>query len=306
MPALRAPSRPASALVLAAACWGVGTALSKQAVAEVPPLALLPVQLGTSVVLLGGLALLRGERPPGGRQGRLLGRLGILNPGAAYALSLLGLTQVTASLSVVLWAAEPVLILVLAAALLGERPGVALVALSGVALAGLLLVLWDPAASGAAPGILLTVAGVACCALYTVATRRWLPDADSTLAVVLAQQVHALGFAALLLAAAAAAGLPVVPASLTPGGAASAAASGLVYYGLAYWAYLSGLRHVPASVAAASFYLIPVFGVAAASLLGDRLSPLQWAGAAVTVAAVALIAARQASPPAEARLQQTA
>ena len=45
----------------------------------------------------------------------LLGRLGLLNPGAAYALSLLGLTTITASLSVLLWALEPLMILFLAA-----------------------------------------------------------------------------------------------------------------------------------------------------------------------------------------------
>ena len=32
-------------LVLAAACWGIGTVVSKQAVAEIAPLTLLPIQL---------------------------------------------------------------------------------------------------------------------------------------------------------------------------------------------------------------------------------------------------------------------
>ena len=295
-----AVSRPVLALVLAAACWGTGTVLSKQAVAEVPPLALLPSQLAVSVAFLGAIALRRRERPPGGREGRLLGRLGLLNPGLAYALSLLGLTQVSASLSVLLWAAEPVLILVLAVLLLRERPRPALVALSGVAIGGLAIVLWDPAASGAVPGILLTLAGVGCCAMYTIATRRWLPDADSTLGVLFAQQAYALGFAIVLAVVAAAAGVVIMPKALTPAGVASTVASGLVYYGLAYWAYLTGLRHVPASVAAMSFYLIPVFGVAVAAAFGDRLAAVQWAGAMVVVVAVAAISLRTASaqPPA--------
>lgn len=292
MPLSGPPRRPVGALILAAACWGAGTAVSKQAVAEVPPLALLPVQLATSLLLIGAVARRRGERPPQGREGRLLGRLGLLNPGVAYALSLAGLTMITASLSVLLWAVEPVLILALAALLLGERPGWALVGLSAVAVAGLGLVLYDPSASGAALGVLLTVAGVGCCAAYTVASRRWLPGADSTLGVVVAQQAHALALALGLLALGALAGLPVVPSGLTAGGVVSALVSGLLYYGLAYWCYLTGLRSVPASVAAVSFYLIPVFGVGAALLFGERLGPAQWAGAAVVVAAVAAITVR--------------
>jgi probable blue pigment (indigoidine) exporter len=286
--------RAVGALILAAACWGAGTAISKQAVAEVPPLTLLPVQLAVSLAFIGAVARRRGERPPAGREGRMLGRLGLLNPGLAYALSLAGLTMITASLSVLLWAIEPVLILALAALLLRERPGWGLVALSSVAVAGLGLVLYDPAASGATLGVLLTVAGVGCCAVYTVATRRWLPGADSTLGVVVTQQAHALAFALGLLAVGALAGLPVLPSGLTVAGVGSALASGLVYYGLAYWCYLTGLRSVPASVAAVSFYLIPVFGVGAAFLLGERLGPAQWAGAAVVVGAVAAITVRTA------------
>ena len=58
-----------------------------------------------------------------------------------------------------------------------------------------------------------------------------------------------------------------------------------------HWFYLSALRTVPASLAASSFYLIPVFGVAAGSLLlGDRLEPVQWMGVIIVAVAVALIA----------------
>jgi probable blue pigment (indigoidine) exporter len=286
--------RPVLALTLAAACWGVGTVISKQAVAEVPPLTLLPVQLAVSVGFL--LVALRrvGERLPGDRGSRRLARLGILNPGLAYALSLLGLSQISASLSVLLWAAEPLLILLLAAWLLRERIGPSILILSAVALAGMLLVLYDPAASGALLGIALTLGGVGCCAIYTVVARRWLPGAGSTLGVVVTQQAYALGFAVALLGAAALVGAEVLPSRLTPAGVASTFTSGLVYYGLAYWFYLSGLRHVPASIAAASFYLIPVFGVAAATLLGDRLGPAQWLGAVLVMGAVGAIMVRTA------------
>jgi probable blue pigment (indigoidine) exporter len=221
----------------------------------------------------------------------MLGRLGILNPGTAYALSLLGLLTVSASLSVMLWALEPLLILVLAAAVLGERVTLAFVGLSLVAVAGMVVLLYEPAASGQLVGIVLTIAGVVCCAVYTVITRRLLPGtSDATAPVVFAQQAHALGFAVILLVGLAIAGGQVAPTSLTPVGLVSALASGVLYYAAAYWLYLSALRSVPASFAAVSFYLIPIFGVAGGTLvLNESLRPVQWAGVVVTLGATAAI-----------------
>ncbi len=77
----------------------------------------------------------------------LLGRLGLLNPGLAYALSLLGLTTITASLSVLLWALEPLMILFLAAWFLRERITPAFIVLSMIAVAGMVLIIYDPSSS---------------------------------------------------------------------------------------------------------------------------------------------------------------
>ena len=63
-----------------------------------------------------------------------------------------------------------------------------------------------------------------------------------------------------------------------------AVASGVVYYGLAFTAYVAGLRHVPAEVAGSLLPAIPVFGLTAAYVTGDRLSTLQWVGVALVVA----------------------
>lgn len=283
-------------LVLAAACWGTGTVASKQAVAEIAPLTLLPLQLAASVAVLLILTRARGIPLPSGHEGRLLGRLGLLNPGLAYALSLIGLAEITASLSVLLWATEPLFILALAAVILGERVGVAILAPSAIAIAGLGLVVLDPAAGGSALGIFLTVGGVVVCAVYTVATRKWLLGSDSTFGVVLAQQLCALAFAVVVVVALAATGRQMLPARVSAAGLVSAAASGLLYYAFAYSFYLSALRHVRASLAAASFYLIPVFGVAGGWLAGERLEPLQWLGAILVILSVAAITIRVARP----------
>jgi probable blue pigment (indigoidine) exporter len=285
-------------LILAATCWGVGTVISKAALAEVPPLTLLPLQLTASLVVLAVLMRSKGisfrtEGSP------LLGRLGLLNPGIAYALSLIGLTTITASLSVLLWALEPLMILFLAAWFLHERITPTFVVLSLVAFAGMGIVVFDPSAGAAAfIGVALTLAGIACCAVYSVATRRFIPDANETSQVALSQQAHALVLALVVVIVVGLAGGQIAPTSLSPLGLASAVGSGVLYYAAAYWFYLGALRHVPASLAAVAFYLIPIIGVAAGALiLSERLQPHQWVGAVIVLAAVLLIL-RQ--PPVEA------
>jgi drug/metabolite transporter (DMT)-like permease len=279
-----------AALVLAATCWALGTVVSKAALDEMPPLTLLPIQLAASLAVL--VLLMRSRGIPlraGGSP--LLGRLGLLNPGLAYALSLIGLTTITASLSVILWALEPLLILFLAAWFLHERLTPAFVILSFVAIAGMAIVVVDPSAgTGALIGVALTVAGVVCCAVYTVVTRRWIPDAKETGQVVLAQQAHALAFAIIVLLIVGFAGGRIAPTALSGSAIASAIGSGVLYYAAAYWFYLGALRHVPASIAALSFYLIPIIGVAAGGLLlGERLQPHQWVGAVMVIGAILAI-----------------
>lgn len=54
-----------------------------------------------------------------------------------------------------------------------------------------------------------------------------------------------------------------------------------MFYAAAYLLYLGAPRSVPAPVAGMLCNFIPVFGVATAYLfLGERLSPIQWTGAA--------------------------
>lgn len=275
-------------LALAAACWALGTVVSKGAIDVLSPFVLLPIQLSASVVALAllmrraGLAL-RGSPP-------LLGRLGLLNPGLAYALGLVGLTSISASLYVLLWALEPILILVFAAVFLRESITRWFGALSLVAAAGMALVVYDGSTSGEWIGVVLVVAGVVCCAAYTVIARRWVGTAESTAQVVLAQQAWALAFAVVLALVIAVVGGGVSWSGITPAALAAAVVSGLLYYAAAYWFYLSALRTVPASVAASSFYLIPVFGLFASfAVLGERLSPAEWAGVGIVAAAIVLI-----------------
>ena len=277
-------------LVAAAACWGTATAISKRAVEEIRPLTLLPIELCVSIAVLLAASAVGGDRSLPSKHRRQLGWLGALNPGVSYALSLAGLSRITASTSALLWATEPLLILLLAWVLLRQRPTKVVGVCAGCALAGVVLVVAQPDVRASTTGVLLTIAGVAACAVYTVISSRYLAD-ESTLGVVLIQQASALAFAVLLLAVAISLGYGVALRGVSLAGWASALVAGALYYGVAFWFYLRGLRTCSPAVAGLFINLVPVFGVgSAALLLGERLAGHQWIGVAVTLGAITALA----------------
>ncbi|MFN8442809.1 MAG: DMT family transporter [Caldilineaceae bacterium] len=277
------------ALIAAAACWGVATVITKSILTSIPPITLLVMQLFVSVLLLWLLVYLSNHVPEKHSHLLPLGLLGWLNPGISYTLSLIGMTTTTASVSTLLWATEPVLILVLAWLLLGEQLTPKLIAFSAIALGGVILIggstLLGPT-GGNVHGSSLILLGVLCCAFYTVLARRFASYCSPLFAVAL-QQSFALGWA-----------LAIWPFELHVTGSEAflhlstadwlrAGASGLLYYALAFWFYLSGLSRVSATVAGACINLIPVFGVSGAFLfLQERLTTSQWLGAGAILLAV--------------------
>ncbi|MGH9133197.1 MAG: DMT family transporter [Ilumatobacteraceae bacterium] len=280
-------------LVAAAACWGTATAISKRAVDEIAPLTLLPLQLSVSVGVLFLASLGMRERQHPTEHAAQLAWLGVLNPGLSYALSLAGLSRITASASALLWATEPILILLLAWYLLRQRPSGPVIGCASVALVGVVLVVAQPGVRATTTGVTLTLAGVAACAVYTVVSGRYLADA-STLGVVILQQSAALVFALFLFAGAAVTGNAGSVGDASATAWISAFTSGALYYGVAFWFYVRGLRTCAPAVAGLFINLVPVFGVTAAALLLDeRFVGRQWLGAAISLGAVTALASVQ-------------
>ena len=298
--------KSAAALVLAAACWGLGGVMTKSVLAGVPPVTLLVVQLAASNLGLWSILLAGRIRLPARGEILRLGLTGVLNPGLAYTFSLIGLTFTSASLSALLWGTEPILILILAALVLRERLSPLVIALAGLAGLGLTLMLGLNTTPGSLLswlGSLLVFTGVACCASYTILSRRMAAGIEA-LALVAIQQAFALAWALAIwpveLALAGSSRLTALPAR--PGTWAWAVLSGLTYYALAFWFYIAGLKKVPASTAGQYINLVPVFGVSGAIMfLGEKLAPGQWLGAALILAAVAGIALWQSTAAAALR-----
>ena len=282
-------NHPYALLVGAAASWGIGTVLSKQALGEFSPLPLLVVQLSGSTILLLAACLLSKQRFVWDRNLGKVAALGVLNPGLAYALGLIGLTYITASTYVLLWAMEPVLITALAIAMLGERPARTVYLTMTTAVLGALLIVFQPGVGGTLFGVSITLISVGLCALYTVFARAFSID-ETAIVATLAQQIAALTFAVVLTL-----GVGVISdGGLSLEGISGsswllAVLSGLLYYALGFSLYLGGLKHVAAALAGVFLTLIPVFGIAGAMVVGERLEPRQWVGAIIVVVSVGLL-----------------
>lgn len=277
---------PSASLVVAAAFWAFGTVVAKHLLTSLPPVAFLILQLVPSVIVLWILVLANGMPRVTWREMLPIAALGWLNPGLAYTFSMLGLARTSASVATLLWAAEPALIVTMAWLVLKERVTARLVGLTAMAAGGVLLVsgIFDLEASAETGGAALILGGVLCCALYTVLSRRIVTAVDPLLIVALQQTVGLIWAIGIW---------PVEGSSPAEFGAlplrdiAAGAVSGLMYYVVAFWFYLRGLRSVPAAIAGMFLNLIPMFGVSAAYLfLGERLVAAQWIGAAAILISV--------------------
>ncbi|HET7211548.1 MAG TPA: DMT family transporter [Methyloceanibacter sp.] len=291
---------PAVSLSLACALWGIATVISKAILASVPPITFLVIQLVPSVFVLWILVATRGGHAQTWRGLLPLALLGLLNPGLAYTLSMLGLAQTTASVATLLWAAEPALIVVTAWLLLQETITVRFLAATAAAACGVLLVSGvvggGHVLTAGAYGSALILGGVFCCALYTVFSRRIASTIDPLPAVAI-QQTAGLAWVVAI--------WPLEPRGDAIGSLAALSnqellggtVSGLMYYAAAFWFYLNALRSVPATTASILLNLTPVFGVATAYVfLGERLTASQWLGAAIILISVLALLTWAAAP----------
>lgn len=297
-------SRAIAAAIFAAFCWGSATVMSKSVLAEVSPMALLTLQLAVSAAALWSVILLTRRRLPPRGMGWVISVLGLLEPGAAYLLGLIGLVWIGAGVATLIQASEAILIVVVSVVLLGERPTFTFIMLSLIALAGLSMALGigeSLLTGNEIFGIVMMFLATASAAVYVVLSSRVIGDHDP-LVVVGLQQLSALVLALLA--------LPFESAIRTGGielphdtfSWSVVILSGLVQYAIAFSAYMYALSRISANLAGSFLNLTPVFGLAIAFIaLREQLTLIQLAGAAVTILAVSLIHIRSepalSSPP---------
>lgn len=287
------PQRPLSGIAmatLAALCWGSATVMSKGALDRIPPIALLVIQLAGSLAFLWTLLLVRGVRADAIRDALRIAWLGLLEPGLAFVLALVGLVDTQAGIATLIVSSEAPMIAALSAVLLRERLSARFFVLSAAALTGLILASGiRDATSGSVIGDGLIALGTLVAAVYVVLSSRLVAGRDPIL-VVACQQLVA-GLLALVL-------LPIeiaqhhgvwldhLPASTW----ALALGSGIVQYALAFAFYLAAMRSISASLAGTFLYLTPVVGLAGAVIfLDEKFTALQLTGAVIVLGALVLL-----------------
>lgn len=275
-------------LITAMASWGLGTVLTKSALNDFSSWVLLPFQLICSVLFLGIVLFFTSDHQIPKKQFRSYGQvalLGVLNPGIAYALGLSGLARIPASISVVLWAVEPLMITLMALIFIRSSVGSEMITAVFLATMGVLFIIGRPSGDSESAGIALTLGAVLACAAYSIILSL-MKVKDGSLRIVFVQQLAASAFAVLLmLSQLSLRGFPSMRLSLW--GIGEAAIAGILYYGFAFWMYVSGLRRTTAARAGAFLTLIPVFGLVFSTLLlSEHVSGGQLFGSMVVVGAV--------------------
>ena len=272
------------ALVAATFLWGTSPLTTKLALAHVPPLTLAFARVAVGYLALRVLLGRSGAAPARGRLPLLLGVTGFAG---FILLRNVGLRLAPAGdASLIEGGATPALAMLLAAALLGERPTTRylaglLASLLGVAVAVL------PGQTGAlgvsllGDGLLLV--GTLCFAAYTVLGRRACVAGGSLAVVAGAMRYGLVVLAPITVGELAVTGLP----ALAPRDALLLLHLGVGCSGAAYalWGY--GLSKLEAGQAAVFNNLELVFGLlAATAFLGEAVAPGQLAGAGLVLAGV--------------------
>jgi drug/metabolite transporter (DMT)-like permease len=288
-------------LVISAASFGLTWVAGPWATDEIPPLTIACVRFTIAAVLLLAFCRLRGIAIPL-RRADLPLVLGVtLTSVVVYnILFLYGVRLAAASHgAVIVPGLIPVITLVLARVLFGERVALVRAVGAGLALAGLALVVGPAFAGGAdeVAGDLLFVGGAVVWAVYAIlgrtATRRFHAAAITCLSAA----IGALVFLAL--------SLVVEPGGFATLATASAKAiGGVVYLGtfgtvLSFVFFYLGVERIGSARASAYAVLIPLFGVAATvTILGEPIEPVALAGAALVIIRLRLMQAGEREQPA--------
>lgn len=222
--------------------------------------------------LVAGVALLtvataQGRpRPAGTRSWWLIGLLAVTNASIAFAAMFAGVDGLATGTAAVLTNAQPLLVLLPAWWLYGERVTARTLVGLAVGFTGLLVV---AVPGGGGSGAWLSILAAAAITAGTLLSRR-LTGID----LVQAAGWHFLiGGAFLALVAAAVEGVPRI--DWTPRFVLSLAFLALVGSALAFWAWFTETLRSPLGQLAAWTFLAPVFGVAFGLLLTDE-RPGRW------------------------------
>lgn len=209
--------------------------------------------------------------------------LGLLNVSVFFVLVYAASQLLPTSIASTVMAVSPLAMMLIAWSLVSERPGVAHLVGAAIGLGGVCLMLLTGAEGVSMPGVLASAAAMLVSSFGHILAKRWSADAD-----VLASTAWQLTAGGLFL-------LPVAAAVEGPPPALSMSALlafgyvALVATALAFAAWFTGLRHLPAGTVGLIGLLNPVTGVLlGTAVAGEVLTVQQLCGLALVLVGVVL------------------
>ncbi|MFJ2721668.1 EamA family transporter [Streptomyces sp. NPDC087437] len=234
--------------------------------------------------LPAGLALLAlcRQRPHGAWWWRSA-LLGLLNVSVFFVLVYAASQLLPTSVASTVMAVSPLAMMLIAWALVSERPGISHLAGAAIGLGGVCLMLLTGVGGMSVPGILASAAAMLVSAFGHILAKRWSASAD-----VLASTAWQLTAGGLFLLPVAAVTEGPPPALHTPALLAFGYVA-LVSTALAFTAWFTGLRHLPAGTVGLIGLLNPVTGVLlGTAVAGEVLTVQQLCGLVLVLVGVVL------------------
>lgn len=270
--------RPVRMLWITAA-WGACFVAIRWGLRDAPVLWFATLRaLVAGAALVGVATAQHRPKPAGGRAWFLVGLLGVTNASVAFAAMFAGVAGLATGAAAVLANVQPLLILLPAWWLYGERVTARTAIALGIGFVGLLVVALP---GGGGSGAWLSILAAVAITAGTLLSRR-LAGID----IVQAAGWHFLvGGAVLALVAGAVEGVPRI--DWTARFVVSLAFLALIGTALAFWAWFTETLRCPLGQLAAWTFLTPVFGVAFGVLLTSEY-PSRWTAAGMALVLVSI------------------
>jgi drug/metabolite transporter (DMT)-like permease len=279
------------AALSAALSWGIGTVISKEILVQLPSIFLLMAQLIASVFFLWFIVVVKCIHKPGLRSTMQFAWLGVFEPGLAYLLGLVALSNLTASAAVLIQSLESMIIIFFSAIILKELPSKLFLGCSVLALTGLCgaLGVIGQVSKIHFGAVLLMLIATGSAALYVVMSSRAAAVVNS-IYIVTCQQTVALFLVLGVWCLIGPHSIPSVALHANLTFWLWVFVSGFIQYALGFCLYIYALKTISPNQAGSFLALTPLFGIVCAWLyLGETLTTLQIIGAAITVLAVLTI-----------------
>lgn len=270
--------------VAVTAVWGLNFVAIKVGLRDFPPLLFSALRFALAALPL--LVLWRGGPPVAWRY--VLG-IGLVLGVVKFSLLFVGMDiGMPAGLSSLVLQSQAFFTVLLAALVLGDRPGPRPLIGMAVAFAGIGVIALELPAGDSLSGLVLCIGAAVAWGVANIFMKQaQAPDLFRLIVWVSVVPPLPLLALSLLLEGPERIGHALV--SLTPLGVGALVyvAAGATLFGFASWGYL--LRHYPTSLVAPFSLLVPIFGMSSSALLlGEHFSPAKAVGAALVFAGLAI------------------